>query len=153
MNISDLNSYLLANVETLKKSVAHLEESYKKCKKIGLKNNYTADEAESFEAYTARFARTVDIFTQKTLKSLPLVLREEAVTFIDRINFAEKIGAIDSSDQLKIFRDLRNEIAHDYALSDISEIHRKVMEQTDGLILEINNCIQYVDEHKLTQSG
>ena len=79
-----------------------------------------------------------------------MILREEVVTFIDRVNFVEKIGAVESADNIKILRDLRNEIAHDYASNNLIEIYQKVLTHTDCLFSEINTCLKYIADQKLT---
>ena len=61
----------LAAVE---QSVVALRHSLAKCAKMGIKAEYTLDELDHFEALSARFARTADLYTQKLLKSLFIVL-------------------------------------------------------------------------------
>lgn len=144
-----LINYLKDNTDRMNRSVGILKESYNKCSGIGMKENLSSEESEAFEAFTSRFARTVDIFTQKLLKIIPVILREEAFTFIDRINFAVKIGAIDSAGTLKILRDIRNEIAHDYASEDIKDIYRKVLKYSPVLFEEISSTLAYISNKLL----
>ena len=54
-------------------------------------------------------------------------------TFIDRANLFEKLG-ISSSEDLKLIRDLRNEISHEYRADDITEIFEAVIKYSDKLI-------------------
>ncbi len=61
------------------------------------------------------------------------ILREEANTFLDRANLFEKLK-ISSSEDLKLIRDLRNEISHEYKVDDITEIFEAVIEFSDKLI-------------------
>jgi len=70
----------------LKKSAETLETSVKRCSRIGTKKVYTFEESESFDALTSKFARTSDILTQKEMKTLISILREEADTFVSRMN-------------------------------------------------------------------
>lgn len=122
-----LINQLRDNLDLLKNSVNSLDYSYSKCLKIGLKSEYNIDELESFEALTARFARTADILTQKVLKSLILLLQEQINTFIDSANFLEKIRIIDSADEIINIRMIRNEIAHEYKLKDITLLFNDVL--------------------------
>lgn len=114
-------------------SVKMLEYSLARCKKIGIKTEYALEELDRFESLTARFSRTSDIYTQKVMKGIILILREEANTFIDRANLFEKLN-ISSAEDLKLIRDLRNEISHEYKLNDITEIFEAVIEYSEKLI-------------------
>ncbi len=68
----------------LDRAVKMLKYSLQRCKKIGMKTDYSLEELDRFESLTSRFARTSDIYTQKVMKGVILILREEANTFIDR---------------------------------------------------------------------
>ena len=72
-------SLLLQSVQTLKKSLS-------KCKKIGVKTEYSFEETESFDSLTSKFARTSDIYTQKVLRTILILLRENQNTYIDMAN-------------------------------------------------------------------
>jgi hypothetical protein len=99
----------------LGKAVSMLEYSLRLCKEIGLKEANTLEELDSFECLTSRFARTSDIYTQKVMKGIILILREEANTFIDKANLFEKLEIANSED-LKLIRDIRNEISQAHPL-------------------------------------
>ena len=107
-------------------------------------------ELDKFESLKSRFARISDILTQKILKSIFLLLREDVKTFIDRINKAEKLEMIDSAEQLKTIRDLRNEIAHEYCIEDISEIFENVLKYGGTLLGMIGSIKKYIDIKQLT---
>jgi hypothetical protein len=47
--------------------------------------------------------------------------RPEAKTYIDKANLFEKLEIANAED-LKLMRDLRNEISHEYKLRDITEL-------------------------------
>lgn len=145
-----LRKELKDDLTILTRALRTFKYSYENCKKIGLKEEYTDEELEKFESLTSRFARISDILTQKILKSIFLLLREEAKTFIDRINKAEKLEMIDSAEQLKTIRDLRNEIAHEYCIEDISEIFEDVLEYSGILLEMIDSIKKYIDIQRLT---
>ncbi len=104
---------------------------------------------ESIESLTARFARTSDIFTQKILTALFILLKEYPGSFIDRANLSEKLGIIKSSDELQHIRELRNEIAHEYSMRDITEIFDEVLQWTEVLIDILENAKAYIDKKNL----
>ena len=92
------------------------------------------EEEESFDALTSKFARCSDILTQRILKTVVFILREEAPTFVDRMNLCEKLGAIPSAKSLIEIRDLRNTIAHEYAVDDLLELYADTLKLCPQLI-------------------
>ena len=78
----------------IEKGLARLESSYQSCTQLNLTEEVSDDELKELESLSARFARVVDLFTHKVLKTFYIVTGEELLTFNDRINFAEKIGLI-----------------------------------------------------------
>lgn len=127
---------LESNLLILDKSKKVLEHSFEVCSKIGVKPDYIISELDAFEAFSSRFARSADLITQKVLPSVYSILQENPKTFIDRINLAEKLGLIEDIDKLKDIREIRNVIAHEYSLNDISEYFSDVIESTK-ILLEI----------------
>ena len=61
---------------------------------------------------TSKFSRTSDIYLQKVLRSIWMLLREDTVPLIDLLNRAEKLMIIVSAEELLQMRDIRNQIAH-----------------------------------------
>jgi hypothetical protein len=96
-----------ASIETLLLSV-------EKCRKIGIKQNYSFEEQESFDSLTSKFSRTSDVFTQKVIRTTWLLLHESFVPFIDMMNISVKMRMLRSTDELIGIRDMRNQIAHEY---------------------------------------
>jgi uncharacterized protein YutE (UPF0331/DUF86 family) len=119
---------LKANLKILGKSLRRLLESYSICKEIGIKGEFSSQELREFESLTSRFARTIDLFINKSLRSLYKIELEEPGTVIDLLNKAEKREIIDSEIWKKI-KELRNSIAHDYNVDDFeNEIFKPVLE-------------------------
>lgn len=129
-------------------AVEMLRYSLQQCREIGIKTAYSLDELDRFESLTSRFARTSDIYTQKVMKGITLILREETKTFIDRANLFEKLE-IASAEDLKLIRDLRNEISHEYKLDDITEIFEAVMDYCNKLMEVIDKTKAFVLARKL----
>ncbi|MBI5050844.1 MAG: hypothetical protein HZC11_08265 [Nitrospirae bacterium] len=139
---------LTEDLSRLDRSVEMIRYSLQQCRKIGIKKDYSLEELDRFESLTSRFARTSDIYTQKVIKGIILILREEANTFIDRANLFEKLE-IASAEDLKLIRDLRNEISHDYKVDDIAEIFEAVIEYCDKLIEVIDKTKVFVSAKNL----
>ena len=149
MKAEDLiTAELKASLTTLDKAVEILKYSLEKCGKIGVKTNYSLAELDAFENLTSRFARATDIYTQKIMKGVVIVLREEADTYIDKANLFEKLE-IAAAEDLKLMRDLRNEIAHEYKLSDIAEMFGPAVEYSGKLIEIVGKTNIFIRERKL----
>ena len=134
---SRLKDILDESIVLLKTSRTLFRHSMEACTAIGIKNDYSTGELDQFEALTARFARISDICTQKVMRTLFQLLREDCPTFLDRAATAEKIGMIKSADDLVVIRDLRNTIAHEYVLEALNDVFRTVLEYSpvlDGII-------------------
>jgi len=107
---------LQSELVLLQAAVDTLQMSVRKCKTIGIKENCTFEELESFDSLTSKFNRTSDIFTQKVLRSVWMLLHEPFVPFIDMMNKGEKMLMLQSADQMIEIRDLRNQITHEKAM-------------------------------------
>ena len=82
---------LKEDIDILKSAINTLQYSYDKCKKLGTKTDYSLEELESFESLTSRFAKLSDIMTQKIFKTIVELSLEDIYTFIDRLNYMEKL--------------------------------------------------------------
>ena len=89
----------------------------------------TEQELESAEAFTGRFARSVDLLVNKVLRSLDRVELKPEGTLLDVINRAQKRGLVVRGEELREMKDVRNMIAHDYAGAKAAEIFAYCREQ------------------------
>ncbi len=127
----------------LHKAGVQLAISLKKCKLIGIKEEYSNDELEVFDAFTSRFARVSDILTQRIFRLFDVLEFEESKTFLDALNKAEQRGIITSAFDFKEIRELRNEIAHEYALRDFTRLIADVIKHTPQLLVTVEHSIKY----------
>lgn len=132
----------------LDQAIEMLKYSLQQCQKIGIKNNYSFDELDRFESLTSRFARLSDIYTQKIMKGIILLLKEELGTFIDKINLFEKLEIANAED-LKLIRDLRNEISHEYKIDNITNIFESVIEYSNKLLETIEKTKKFIEKKNL----
>ena len=131
-------------LKLLIKSTEVLKYSLYNCKVIGIKDKYSMSELSEFEALSSRFSRSSDILTQKVLKTLFIILQENAKFFIDRCNLSEKLNLVDSADDLYNIRKLRNEIAHEYCIVDITDIFEPLIKYSNLLLKIIDNSKLYI---------
>lgn len=122
---------LRENLDTLNKSFERLWESYLICQVIGIKDEFTSQELREFESFTSRFARTIDLFINKCLRSLYKIELEDLGSIIDLLNKAEKREIIESAETWKKIKELRNSISHDYDIYDFTnDIFKPSLEYT-----------------------
>jgi hypothetical protein len=134
MSEQQLRNLLRTELESLERSASSLQRSMAKCSQLTPSPRQSFEDEESFDALTSKFARCSDILTQKVLKTLVFILREDAPTFVDRMNLCEKLGAIPSAKSLIEIRDLRNTIAHEYAVDDLLELYADTLKLCPQLI-------------------
>ncbi len=137
---------LTEEINLLKGANEILKYSYKTCSNIGIKEEYTFDELDRFEALTSRFSRASDILIQKVFRLIDIIELEGRGTVIDRINRAEKRNIIENAEQLKKIRRLRNDIAHEYLPEVVSEIFKEVLGMAAPLIGDIEKTIEYASK-------
>lgn len=135
---------LLEQLELLKKALETLHLSIEKCKLFIAKKQYTFEEMESLDSLSSKFGRTSDLYTQKVLRTIWLLLHESFVPFIDLLNKAEKIDLIHSADQLLEIRDLRNQITHEYIPEALTDLIPEVIDNCTHLIKNIEYTSQFV---------
>jgi hypothetical protein len=141
---------LRENLDALKKSAEWVRWSYERTERIEKKDNYSEDEFAQFEVLTSRYARTADMLVNKVLRSLDTVESEDIGTIIDIMNRAEKRGIVSSSEILHTIKDLRNNIAHEYKITEITRFFIDVQKYTPLLLEIIQNvngyCIRYLEK-------
>jgi uncharacterized protein YutE (UPF0331/DUF86 family) len=102
---------------------------------------------DRLEALTSRFARLTDLIISKLFRSIDAMELETGGSILDVVNRAAKRGIVDSVDKIRTLKDLRNEIAHEYATADLTKIFEKVLRlTTDVLKLSVkteNYCQKY----------
>lgn len=145
MNEETIRTVLGANRQVLDQALPSFIRSLEKCRTMQLNEPRSFEVEESFDALTSKFARVADIFTQKVLKSLVLLTREDAPTFVDRMNLCEKLKVIPSASDLIEIRDLRNQIAHEYLAENLNEVYRDCLSFSDKLLGAINAAHDAID--------
>jgi len=139
-NDQQLQELLQAEWQLLHASVETLLMSVEKCRKIGVKDEYSFEEQESFDSLTSKFSRASDLFTQKVIRTSWLLLHESFVPFIDMMNICVKMNMLHSTDEMIGIRDMRNQIAHEYIPDALMELVPEVNQMTQQLVENINYC-------------
>ena len=142
-----VQSVLKANRDLLDQALPSFRKSLEKCRLLHLAAPRSFEVEESLDALTSKFARISDLFTQKVLKSLVLLTREDAPTFVDRMNLCEKLGVISSAADLIEIRDLRNQIAHEYLSENLTEVYQDCMALSGKLLTEIKTANKAIQKY------
>jgi hypothetical protein len=119
-----------------------------KCRNLDFTPPIFFETEESLDALSSKFSRVSDIYTQKVIKTLIFLLREDAPTFLDRMNLCEKLAIIPSAEEMIAIRDLRNIIAHEYLSENLLEIYREIIQLADNLIKSIALTDKFLRERK-----
>jgi uncharacterized protein YutE (UPF0331/DUF86 family) len=130
MKRDHVRSLLKQGLAELSLARRHLDYSFQQV--AGLPDDLkgaTEKQLESAEAFTGRFARSVDLLVNKVLRSLDRVELKPEGTLLDVVNRAEKRGFVNQSEELREMKDVRNIIAHDYAGAKAAEIFSYCREQ------------------------
>lgn len=143
INIELHKQLLQDNFQKLYVSLKSFQHSKQKCHDIGIKEIYTFEESEAFDSLTSKFARMSDIFTQKVLRSIFILLHEGTLNLIDLANRAEKLNIIDNADVLLLVRDLRNQISHEYEDDNLKTIYSNIFKLAKLLEADIEKSKQF----------
>jgi len=136
---------LREEIVLLEKALNTLHLSIEKCARIIGKDEYSFEEMESLDSLTSKFGRTSDLYIQKVLRTIWMLLHEPFVPFIDLLNKAEKMELIASADQLLEIRDLRNQITHEYLPEALTELIPEVIDSCTSLFKNINQTRQFLN--------
>jgi len=148
MNTSNLENLLNLNWSLLKQALPSFERSLVKCRDIDFLPSISFETEEALDSLSFKFSRVSDIYTQKVIKTLLFLLREDAPTFLDRMNLCEKLCIIPSAEELIAIRDLRNIIAHQYLSENLVEIYREIIQLSNNLTKSIAITENFLREKK-----
>ncbi len=138
---------LQENLDILTEAIYWLKRSYNKYAVIGIKTEYSEDEFDAIETLASRFARVSDIIFQKLFRSIDNVELEDQGALIDAVNRAHKKGLIDSPDEAREIKDLRNQIVHEYVKSDLQNVFKDIFEFTPRLLTICENIFNYCKKY------
>ena len=136
------------DAKLLRKQIFWLKISFDECSKIGIKNDYSIEEFGKFETLCSRYSRGIDFLIRKMFRTIDAYEFENQGTLIDVVNNAHKRGLFESVDELRIMKDLRNEIVHEYIEDELKNIFEDVLFYSEKLINIMNNTLDYLKRHE-----
>jgi hypothetical protein len=139
---------LLLDKQLLEKQLFWIDISYNECVEIGIKDKYSIDEFGRFETLCSRYSRGIDFLIRKIFRTLDEYEFENQGTLVDVVNNAHKRGLIESIENLRVMKDVRNTIAHEYIEDELVEVFEEVLEYTEQLIKIIKTTLKYIEDTK-----
>ena len=140
----ELQILLLTHWDLLQRSLKSLQQSRDKTHQLFQQSELSFEELESIDSLTSKFSRTSDIYLQKVLRSIWMLLREDTFPLIDLFNRAEKLMIIVSAEELLQMRDIRNQIAHEYLPEAVLELASEVVVMTTLLQKNIGQTERFL---------
>ena len=139
---------LLLDKQLLEKQLFWIDISYTECIRIGIKENYEIDEFGKFETLCSRYSRGIDFLIRKIFRTLDEYEFENQGTLIDVVNNAHKRGLFESIETLRIMKDVRNTIVHEYIEDELVDTFEEVLQYTKELIKIIKTTLKYIENLK-----
>ncbi len=143
----DYRGVLEENRKQLQKSIFWLRRSYEICRKIGIKSEYSEEEFDALETLVSRFARTTDLLVHKVFRSIDRMELEEEGSLLDVVIRAEKRGLIASAEQMRLIKDLRNRIVHEYSSDFIFDVLEDIFDYIPQLFEIANKTEKYCQKY------
>jgi hypothetical protein len=142
-------SAALENLQTVLaqtcKAKSWLERSYAAGLPLREKTELTEADWDCLETLSGRYARLCDLIVHKLFRALDRFEIEPPGTILDSLNRAERRGLIDSVDEMRALKDLRNEIAHEYAEEDLRGLHAELLASCPKLFKIVEAANRYVE--------
>jgi hypothetical protein len=137
---------LLRDKTLLEKQLFWIDISYQECRKIGIKPTYSIEEFGKFETLCSRYSRGIDFLIRKIFRTLDEYEFENQGTLIDVVNNAHKRGLFEDIELLRLMKDVRNTIAHEYIEDELTGVFEEVLEYTQKLIAIIQSTLSYISK-------
>ncbi len=144
-----MKALLAEQARLLRKQREWLEISYRECRDIGLKEEYTVDEFGRFETLCSRFSRSIDFLIRKFFRTLDSYEFENQGTLIDVVNHAHKRGLFDDIEEMRILKDIRNTIVHEYIEEELVGVFEELLTYTPRLLEIMSASIAYLERYDL----
>ena len=147
MNQKNAVQILFENLRMMDQAVRWLNRSYEICLRIGIKKDYSDEDWDAFETLAARFGRSVDIIINKVFRSIDRLELEETGSLIDSVNRAEKRGITPSAEEIRLLKELRNEIVHEYKNDNLLETFQTVLNAVPKVLAVVDKIRIYCKKY------
>ncbi len=134
---------LIINIKLLKRQIYWLQISYDETKSIGIKKQYSVDEFGRFETLCSRFSRSINFLVRKVYRSIDEYEFETQGTLIDVVNRTHKRGLLDNVGDVRVIKEIRNSIAHEYIEEGLLDLFEDVLKYASKLLVIMKMCVDY----------
>jgi len=134
--------------ENFKTAMLGLQASFNHCKAIGIKNSYSFEESEAFDALIIKLSRNVDVFFQQIIKGFFKLKGENELFFIDKINRLEQMKIINDSSVVFELKSFRNQAVHEYSVVAFEQLYHEAIAYTENLTKLITAFFDYLKNDK-----
>ncbi|MGL1891298.1 MAG: DUF86 domain-containing protein [Spirochaetaceae bacterium] len=135
---------LIKDYDLLNKQIKLLEYSINSCKAFKERTEYTMEEFVHFETLCSRYSRSIDFLIRKIFRTIDEYEFENQGTLVDVVNNAHKRGLIKSIEKIRLMKDLRNTIVHEYIEENLKELFEEVMEYSKDLLNIMLDTTKYI---------
>ncbi len=134
------------NIKDLEEAMAWLRRSFNICSEKFDLGDLSPEGMDAFEGLTSRFARVSDILFSKVFRSLVYIEEGEPRSWLDVLLYMEKTGVIEDAGAARVIKELRNEIVHEYSVSEITKLFSEVLKQCPTLFTYAENAIKEAEK-------
>lgn len=135
------------HLHSLNEAVKWLKRSYNQCEELKAVTQLSEDDFDKLETLTSRFARVIDFLIYKVFRSIDAHELEDGGTILDIVNRAHKRNLFESVDEIRMMKDLRNDIAHEYDTDSLQEIFAETLAYTPLLIQLVEKTHTYCEKY------
>lgn len=129
----------------LEKQRSWLRISYDECSAIGVKQEYSVEEFGKFETLCSRYSRSIDFLIRKIFRTLDAYEFENQGTLVDVVNRAHKRGLFDDVEELRVMKDVKNTIVHEYIEEELTGVFDEVLEYSGKLLVIMQTTLLYLE--------
>lgn len=129
----------------LEKQRSWLRISYDECSTIGVKQEYSVEEFGKFETLCSRYSRSIDFLIRKIFRTLDAYEFENQGTLVDVVNRAHKRGLFDDVEELRVMKDVKNTIVHEYIEEELTGVFDEVLEYSGKLLVIMQTTLLYLE--------
>ena len=99
------------------------------------------------ESLCARFGRDIDFLVRKVFRALDDAEFQPQGTLLDAVHRAHQRRLFEDLEAIREIKDLRNQIAHEYADEALTELFAEVLRLTPVLLQTMRNTLAYLDAY------
>jgi len=142
--MSLIKQKLQQDLQLLEKQLFWVELSVNQCVALGVKADYSIEEFGAFESLCSRYSRGIDFLIRKIFRTIDEYEFENQGTLVDVVNNAHKRGLFDDIEEVRLMKDVRNTIVHEYIEENLQNTFEEVLVLSQALIKIMKTTQDYI---------